>query len=127
MTAQTPDYFAGKTLRIVVGLEAGGTADVFIRSFSVQLRKHIPGNPTVVVQNMTGAGGSVASNYTYESAAPDGLTIVFNTSIRWRRRSATRRCGHATTSSNMSARSANPRQLHAGRRRTAAPRGPPTS
>ena len=46
---------------------------------SAQLRKHIPGNPTVVVQNMTGAGGSVAANYTYERAAPDGLTIVFNT------------------------------------------------
>ncbi len=77
--AQTGDYFAGKTLRVIVGLEAGGTADVFIRGFSAQLRKHIPGNPTVVVQNMTGAGGSVAANYTYERAAPDGLTIVFNT------------------------------------------------
>ena len=52
---------------------------MFIRGFSAQLRKHIPGNPTVVVQNMTGAGGSVAANYTYERAAPDGLTIVFNT------------------------------------------------
>ena len=60
--AQTAEYYAGKTLRIIVGLEAGGTADVFIRGFSAQLRKHIPGNPTVVVQNMTGAGGSVASN-----------------------------------------------------------------
>ena len=78
-TAQTGDYFAGKTLRVIVGLEAGGTADVFIRTFAAQLRKHIPGNPTVVVQNMTGAGGSVAANYTYERAAPDGLTIVFNT------------------------------------------------
>ncbi len=77
--AQTGDYFAGKTLRVIVGLEAGGSADVFVRSFSAQLRKHIPGNPTVVVQNMTGAGGSVAANYTYERAAPDGLTIVFNT------------------------------------------------
>jgi hypothetical protein len=77
--AQTGEYFAGKTLRVIVGLEAGGTADVFVRTFAAQLRKHIPGNPTVVVQNMTGAGGSVAANYTYERAAPDGLTIVFNT------------------------------------------------
>ena len=61
--AQTGDYFAGKTLRVIVGLEAGGSADVFVRGFSAQLRKHIPGNPTVVVQNMTGAGGSVAANY----------------------------------------------------------------
>lgn len=77
--AQSSDYFAGKTLRVVVGLQAGGTADVFIRGFSVQLRKHIPGNPTVMVQNMTGAGGSLAANYLYERAEPDGLTIVFNT------------------------------------------------
>jgi hypothetical protein len=77
--AQAGDYYAGKTLRVIVGLEAGGTADVFVRSFSAQLRRHIPGNPTVVVQNMTGAGGSVAANFTYERAAPDGLTIVFNT------------------------------------------------
>jgi hypothetical protein len=78
--AQTGDYFAGKTLRVIVGLEAVGTADVFVRGFSLQLRKHVPGNPVVVVvQNMTGAGGSVAANYTYERAAPDGLTIVFNT------------------------------------------------
>jgi tripartite-type tricarboxylate transporter receptor subunit TctC len=51
--AQTGDYFAGKTLRVIVGLEAGGTADVFVRGFSVQLRKHVPSNPVVVVQNMT--------------------------------------------------------------------------
>jgi hypothetical protein len=77
--AQPGEFYAGKTLRIVVGLAAGGTADVFIRGFSAQLRNHIPGNPNVVVQNMTGAGGSVAANYTYERAEPDGLTIVFNT------------------------------------------------
>ncbi len=76
--AQTGDFYAGKTLRVIVGLEAGGTADVFVRGFSQQLRQHIPGNPTVVVQNMTGAGGSVAANYIYERAAPDGLSIVFN-------------------------------------------------
>ncbi len=76
--AQGSEYFAGKTLRVIVGLEAGGTADVFVRGFAVHLRKHIPGQPTVVVQNMTGAGGSVAANYLYERVAPDGLTIVFN-------------------------------------------------
>jgi hypothetical protein len=76
--AQPGDFYAGKTLRIVVGLAAGGTADVFIRSFAAQLRKHIPGNPTVVVQNMTGAAGSASQNYLHERAEPDGLTIVFN-------------------------------------------------
>ena len=50
--AQSNNFYAGKTLRIIVGLESGGTADVFARGFAVHLKKHIPGNPTIVVQNM---------------------------------------------------------------------------
>jgi tripartite-type tricarboxylate transporter receptor subunit TctC len=76
--AQSGDFYAGKTIKILVGVEAGGTADVFVRGFSVYLKKHIPGNPTVIVQNMTGAGGSGAANFLAERAAPDALTIVFN-------------------------------------------------
>jgi hypothetical protein len=71
------DHYAGKTLRIIVGLAAGGTVDTFARSFSGYLRKHIPGNPTVIVQNMPGAGGKNATNYLAEKAAPDGLTILY--------------------------------------------------
>jgi hypothetical protein len=76
--AQSEPFFAGKTLRIMVGLEAGGTADVFARGFAIHLKKHIPGNPTIVVQNMPSAGGNSAVNYLAERAAPDGLTFVFN-------------------------------------------------
>jgi tripartite-type tricarboxylate transporter receptor subunit TctC len=76
--AQSSNVYAGKTLRIIVGLEAGGTADVFARGFAAHLKKHIPGNPTIVVQNMPSAGGSSAINYLAERAAPDGLTIVYN-------------------------------------------------
>src|SRR5215813_6492838 len=71
------EFYAGKRLTIIVGLEAGGTVDTLARTFAVQLRKHIPGSPTIVVQNMPGAGGSAATNYLQERAAPDGLTILY--------------------------------------------------
>jgi hypothetical protein len=75
--AQGGDFYAGKRLTIIVGLEAGGTVDTLARAFSVVLKKHIPGNPTIVVQNMPGGGGSSATNYLNERAAPDGLTILY--------------------------------------------------
>src|SRR5438309_9905924 len=68
--AQTGDFYAGKTLRIIVGLEAGGTVDTLVRAFSVYLRKHIPGNPGIIVQNMPGAGGLGTTNFLNERAAP---------------------------------------------------------
>ena len=71
------EFYAGKRLTIIVGLEAGGTVDTLARTFAVQLRKHIPGHPTVVVQNMPGAGGSAATNYLQERATADGLTILY--------------------------------------------------
>ncbi|MPZ41093.1 MAG: hypothetical protein GEU95_24215 [Rhizobiales bacterium] len=76
-TAQAADYYAGKQLRIVIGLAPGGTVDTFARTFSAYLRKHIPGNPTIIVQNMPGAGGKTATNHVFERAAPDGLTILY--------------------------------------------------
>src|SRR3954447_14745044 len=72
-----PDFYAGKRLTVIVGLEAGGTVDTLARAFSTYLRKHIPGNPAIVVQNMPGGGGSTATNYLQERAAPDGLTILY--------------------------------------------------
>jgi len=76
-TAQQADYYGGKTLRVIVGLEAGGTVDTFARTFSGYLRKHIPGNPTIIVQNMPGAGGKTATNHVFERAPPDGLNILY--------------------------------------------------
>ncbi len=75
--AQNADFYAGKTLRVLVGLEAGGTVDTAARQFAVYLRKHLPGNPNILVQNLPGAGGAVATNYLAEKAAPDGLTILY--------------------------------------------------
>ena len=70
-----PDYYLGKTVRIVVGLSAGGGFDVYARALSRHLGKHIPGHPTFVVDNMPGAGSMIAANHVYKSAKPDGLTL----------------------------------------------------
>lgn len=75
--AQDTPYFEGKTIRVIVGLSAGGTSDTFIRTFTEYWEKYIPGNPTVVVENMPGSGNLLATNYVYEAADPDGLTLVY--------------------------------------------------
>jgi hypothetical protein len=76
--AQPGDFYAGKTLKIIVGVEAGGTVDTLARLFVGHLRRHIPGNPAIVIQNMPSAAGVGATNFVYEKAEPDGLTILFN-------------------------------------------------
>jgi tripartite-type tricarboxylate transporter receptor subunit TctC len=76
--AQPADYYAGKTIRIMVGLQVGGTADTLVRRFADSLRKEIPGNPSVLVENMTGAAGNLVFNYLAEKATPDGLTIAYS-------------------------------------------------
>jgi tripartite-type tricarboxylate transporter receptor subunit TctC len=75
--AQSTDFYAGKTLTIIVGLASGGTVDTFVRALTPHLRKHIVGNPLIVVQNMPGAGGLLATNFINERATPDGLTASY--------------------------------------------------
>ena len=67
--------FEGKAIRIVVGFSAGGGFDTYSRAIARHMGKHIPGNPSIVVENMTGAGSIVAANHVYRVAKPDGLTI----------------------------------------------------
>ena len=67
--------FEGKAVRIVVGFSAGGGFDTYSRAIARHMGKHIPGNPSIVVENMTGAGSIVAANHVYRVAKPDGLTI----------------------------------------------------
>ena len=69
------DFYKGKTIRFVVGFAAGGGYDLAARVVGRHMGKHIPGNPTIVVENMTGAGSLIAANYTYNSAKPDGLFV----------------------------------------------------
>jgi tripartite-type tricarboxylate transporter receptor subunit TctC len=74
INAQEPS-FDGKTVRIVVGFSAGGGFDAYARAIARHLGKHIPGKPTIIVDNMPGAGSLIAANFTYNQAKPDGLTI----------------------------------------------------
>ena len=73
--AQAQSFYAGKTLRIIVGLSPGGGFDTYARTIGRHLGKHIPGNPTVVVDNMPGAGSIIMTNHMYKVAKPDGLTM----------------------------------------------------
>jgi len=68
-------FYEGKVIRIVVGHSAGGGFDTYARMVGRHLGKHLPGNPTVIVENMVGAGSLIAGKYLYSRAKPDGLTI----------------------------------------------------
>ena len=76
------DFYKGKTIRIVVGASPGGGIDTYTRAAARHMSRYIPGNPTLVVQNMAGGGSSVAANYIYNEAKPDGLTLgVFSSGV----------------------------------------------
>src|SRR5581483_900964 len=70
-----PTSFAGKTVTVLVPYTAGGSADVIARQMVLLLGKHIPGEPSVVVQNMPGAGGIVGENWVYNIAPKDGTVV----------------------------------------------------
>lgn len=69
------EFYKGKQIRIIAASAAGGGYDLYARYVARHLGKYVPGNPTVIVQNMPGAGGLAASNHMYTRAARDGLTI----------------------------------------------------
>ena len=72
--AQTP-FYEGKTLTMVLSTDPAGTSSVRLRPLIPYLKKHIPGNPTVVVDYMEGGGGRKGANHVFRSARPDGLTV----------------------------------------------------
>lgn len=73
------DFYKGKTIRVIVGGSAGGGFDIYTRAMARHMGKHIPGNPSLLVENMTGAGTFIAAKYVHGSAKPDGLSIgMFN-------------------------------------------------
>lgn len=67
--------FEGKTVRIIVGLAAGGGFDTYARALARHMGKYIPGHPAIIVENMTGAASLIAANHLYRVAKPDGLTV----------------------------------------------------
>jgi len=73
--AQAP-FYQGKTIRVIVGTPPGNLYDLWARLIVEHMGKHIPGNPSFIVQNMPGAGHVVAVNHLYTIAKPDGLTLI---------------------------------------------------
>jgi tripartite-type tricarboxylate transporter receptor subunit TctC len=77
--ALAQNFYAGKTVRIIVGGSAGGGFDTYSRLIARHMGKHVPGNPTFLVENMTGAATRIAAKYLFSAAQPDGLTFgIFN-------------------------------------------------
>jgi tripartite-type tricarboxylate transporter receptor subunit TctC len=75
--AQSVDeFYRGRTVTILIGFSAGGGYDLYARLLARHLGKHIPGNPTVVAQNMPGAGSLKAALNVYSVAPKDGLTLA---------------------------------------------------
>jgi len=68
-------FYKGKTITVIVGNSAGGGYDLYTRLLARHMGKHIPGNPTLIVQNMPGAGSLVATNHLYNAAAKDGTVF----------------------------------------------------
>lgn len=75
LAAGPDDFYRGKTVTIVVGYSAGGGYDIYARLLARNYGKHIPGAPTVVVQNMPGAGSLTSLEYILNIAPKDGLTL----------------------------------------------------
>jgi len=81
-SALAAEFYKGKSIRLIVGSGRGGGFDDYTRAIASHLANHIPGNPSVVVENMPGAGGLTAAHYLYDKVEPDGLTVgIWNSSI----------------------------------------------
>jgi tripartite-type tricarboxylate transporter receptor subunit TctC len=76
-SAQAPaGYYAGKTVKMLIGLGAGGGYDLWARTVARHIGKHLPGNPTVISQNMEGAGSFRAASYMAHQAPRDGTVMA---------------------------------------------------
>lgn len=75
-SAQSPaEFYAGRTLEMVIGYAAGGSNDLFARAVAQHIAKYIPGKPQMISRNMPGAGSIAAGNYTYNVAPRDGSVL----------------------------------------------------
>lgn len=68
-------FYRGKTVRVLIGADVGGTYGLYGQLAARHLGKHLPGQPTLVLQTMPGAGGNIAINYSYSVAPKDGTLI----------------------------------------------------
>jgi tripartite-type tricarboxylate transporter receptor subunit TctC len=69
------DFYAGKTIDLVVGASPGGGYDVYARTIARHINRHIPGKPDIVVKNMPGAGSAKAASFMFSLASKDGLVL----------------------------------------------------
>jgi tripartite-type tricarboxylate transporter receptor subunit TctC len=69
------EFYKGKTVNLVIGFSVGGGYDLYGRHLARHMGRHIPGNPTIVPQNMAGAGSLRAANFVYTAAPKDGTTF----------------------------------------------------
>ncbi len=69
------DTLAGKTVQMIIGFGPGGGYDLWGRTVARHIGKHLPGNPSVIPQNMPGAGSYTATNYIYSVAPKDGTVL----------------------------------------------------
>jgi tripartite-type tricarboxylate transporter receptor subunit TctC len=69
------EFYSGKRIALIVGFNPAGTYDIYARIVANWLPNYIPGKPTIVVQNMPGAGGAKAANFLFAQGSRDGLTI----------------------------------------------------
>jgi tripartite-type tricarboxylate transporter receptor subunit TctC len=81
-TALAEEFYAGKTIRVVVGTSPGGGFDRYTRAIARHIGNFIPGSPTPIVENMPGAASLTAANTMYNKAKPDGLTVwIWNSGL----------------------------------------------
>src|SRR3982751_6117813 len=69
------DFYKGKQLRLIVGSSVGGGYDLYSRALARHIVHHIPGNPTIIVQNQPAAGGIVMTNQLFSQGPKDGTVI----------------------------------------------------
>ncbi|MFM1813337.1 MAG: hypothetical protein RLZ98_32 [Pseudomonadota bacterium] len=82
--ATAEDFYKGKRLTVMINYPAGGPADIDGRIFAKHIGKHIAGTPTVIVQNMGGAGGTIGTKYIAEKGPKDGSLLGILTGAAWR-------------------------------------------
>jgi tripartite-type tricarboxylate transporter receptor subunit TctC len=75
LTHGATPFYEGKTIRIIVGTSPGGGYDTYTRLIARHLSNYIPGKPSIIVDNMPGAGGLLSANHLFKVAKPDGLTV----------------------------------------------------
>src|SRR5436305_6797519 len=69
------DFYRGKSMTMLIGYTSGGGYDIYARVVSRHMARHIPGKPSIVPQNMPGAGSLRLANFLYNAASTDGMTI----------------------------------------------------